>query len=77
MSAESPTPEPAQQRPVLRVLTPGATPEEIAAVVAVVSALSAPVAAAPAPPRREWNHPARLVRAAHRTGRGAWRASAR
>ena len=61
--------------PVLRIVNADATPEEIAALVAVFAALgSAPVAA---PPRRpsEWSRPARRLRAPVAHGPGGWRAS--
>ncbi len=71
--------EPAEPvQPLLRVVTPDTTPEEVAAIVAVLSALGGG-APAPEPPRSEWASPARGVRTtpgrtlAH--GRGAWRAS--
>ena len=64
--------------PVLRVVNPDATPEEIAALVAVFSAIGGG-AAAPEPARSEWAAPARGVRlprgAGIASGRGAWRAS--
>ncbi len=71
--------EAAPAAPLLRVITPSTTPEEVAAIVAVLSALGGG-APAPEPPRSEWANPARH----HRTpaqrglphGRGAWRASA-
>ena len=62
------------EKPVLRVLTPGTTPEEVAAIVAVLASLGP--ADAPASRRTpEWNRPARLTRTTHRQGPGAWRAS--
>ncbi len=68
--------EPAQ--PLLRIVTPDTTPEEVAAIVAVLSALGGG-APAPEPPRSEWASPARGVRSAPGRalahGRGAWRAS--
>lgn len=68
--------EPAQ--PLLRIVTPDTTPEEVAAIVAVLSALGGG-APAPEPPRSEWASPARQARTTPgRTlaaGRGAWRAS--
>lgn len=72
-------PEGTGDQPVLRVLTPNATPEEIAAIVAVVSASASVVEPAPEP-TREWNAPHRLVRhpvaeSSARAGRGGWRAS--
>lgn len=62
-------------RPLLRVVDANATPEEVAAIVAVFSALSAGVVAPSAPPRSAWSHPARRVRGVHQSGPGAWRAS--
>lgn len=67
-----------QAAPLLRVITPSATPEEVAAIVAVLSAMGGG-APAPEPPRSEWASPARGVRTypgrAPHHGRGAWRAS--
>ncbi|MDZ5621648.1 acyl-CoA carboxylase subunit epsilon [Nocardioides sp. HM23] len=62
--------------PLLRVLTPDATPEEVAAVVAVFAALGGG-APAPEKPRSVWASPARRMRGPHVHGRGAWQASAR
>ena len=62
-------------RPVLRVLTPSATPEEVAAVVAVFSAMAAGSGEAAPRPRREWAAPTRMHRQPMHTGRGAWRSS--
>jgi hypothetical protein len=60
--------------PVLRVVTPGTTPEEVAAIVAVLSALDG--GDAPAPARRpQWNAPHRMVRRPVAHGPGGWRAS--
>ncbi len=63
--------------PVLRVIRGDATPEEIAALLAVVSAVSAgsPPAAEPTI-RPAWNDRASLMHAPMRPGPGAWRASA-
>jgi Acyl-CoA carboxylase epsilon subunit len=62
------------QRPLLRVITPDATPEEIAALVAVLAA--AATAAEPARSRRtEWNSPYRQVRPFYSHGPGGWRSS--
>ena len=66
---ESPAPA-----PFLRVIRGDASPEEVAAVVAVLAALRAP-APAPARPRREWNAPRRMVRRPLAHGAGGWRAS--
>ena len=66
--------EPAET-PVLRVITPDATPEEIAAVVAVFAAMSGG-APAPEKPRSLWASPAQRMRRTLPHGPGAWRASA-
>ena len=61
-------------KPVLRILTPDTAPEEVAAIVAVLSALGS--AAAPRARRTpEWNRPRRLTRVTHRHGPGGWVAS--
>ena len=73
MTGES-TPEETPQPPVLRVITPSATPEEVAALVAVLSALGGGEAPAPRP-RSQWSHPERRVRRPLPHGPGAWRAS--
>ncbi len=63
-----------EQQPLLRVVNADATPEEIAALVAVFASLGA---AAEAPPRRTpaWSAHHRRVRPVHRHGPGGWRAS--
>jgi len=60
--------------PTLRVVSGDPTPEEIAALVAVVASLGA---VADAPPRRtpEWRAHHRKVRATYRHGPGGWRSS--
>jgi hypothetical protein len=60
--------------PFLRVVKGDPTPEELAALVAVLASLGGPAAA---PPRRtpEWNAPRRLHRLPQAHGPGAWRAS--
>jgi hypothetical protein len=65
-----------EERPLLRVITPTATPEEVAAIVAVLSAVGGG-APAPEKPRSEWASPARRMRGPHVHYRGAWQASAR
>ncbi len=72
-------PEPVEQAPpLLRVVTGDPTPEELAALVAVVSAMAAGAAAAgeKQAPRPEWSARHRGLRPPHRHGPGAWRASA-
>ena len=51
-----------------------ATPEEIAALVAVIASMGG---TAPVPPKSgsSWAHPARGLRSVHRHGPGAWRSS--
>ena len=69
MSDASTTP-----RPELTIVNADATPEEVAAIVAVLSSLQT---APPAPkPRSLWAARQRRTRAALRPGPGAWRASA-
>ena len=54
-----------------------ATPEEVAALVAVLAAAAASATDDPAPRHTSvWASRERLVRAPHVHGRGAWRASA-
>lgn len=68
-------PNEAPQQPQLRVVNPDATPEEVAAIVAVFSALGGGEPA-PEKPKSVWADPARRMRQPIRHGRGAWRASA-
>ena len=66
--------EPAETAPLLQVVTADATPEEVAALVAVFASLG--TAAAPPPePRSTWASYARRVRPPLHQGPGAWRAS--
>lgn len=67
-------PDEQPEQPLLRVVTPDATPEEVAALVAVFSALGG-TQPAPEPPRSEWAHPARRLRRPLHPGPGGWRAS--
>lgn len=60
----------------LRLVRGDATPEEIAALVAVLSAASAAGDPAPPRPRSHWASRERAVRQPLAPGRGAWRASA-
>ena len=61
-----------QARPLLRVVRGDPTPEELAALIAVVSARGGDVEE-PAPPRSLWGRPA--LRPTLHPGPGAWRAS--
>jgi hypothetical protein len=60
--------------PLLRILTPDTTPEEVAAIVAVLAAMGS---TEPGEPRRrsEWNNPYRQVRPFYSHGPGGWRSS--
>ena len=63
-----------EQRPLLRVVNGDATPEELAALVAVVAALST----GGEPPRRrppEWSAHHRKTRVTLPHGPGGWRSS--
>lgn len=62
------------ERPVLRIITPGTTAEEIAAIVAVFAGLGGGAPQAPRPVRT-WSSPARNLKVVHRPGPAAWRAS--
>ena len=64
----------APERPLLQVVNPDATPEEIAALVAVFSAMGSGEAP-PRKPVRVWGAPHRQVRQTLHSGRGAWRGS--
>jgi acyl-CoA carboxylase epsilon subunit len=65
----------AADKPVLRIVSGDATAEEVAALVAVLSALQ--TTAAPAPrPTPAWSAPHRKVRTTLPHGRGGWRSSA-
>ena len=66
--------------PVLRSISPDATPDEVAAILAAITAVSRAAAVSPDPPDEslhEWVHAARL--ASRRAGlqRGPWRLSGR
>ena len=69
--------KPAEDRPVLRVVTPDATPEEVAALVAVFQGIAAAAASqAPAPRKRaRWSDPARMHRQPVHPSPGGWWAS--
>ena len=67
--------EASARRPLLRIVNGDATPEEVAAIVAVLGSIGG----APTPGRRpvsEWSAPARRVRRSLPHGPGSWRSSA-
>ena len=64
-----------EDRPILKVVNSDATPEEIAAIVAVFSALGSGGAADKPKPRSAWAHPRWGHRIAHRAGVDGWRTS--
>ena len=71
---------PEQEQPLLRIVKGDPTPEEVAALVSVVSAMAAGAAEAAskqAKPKPEWSANHRRLRGTHRHGPGAWRAHAR
>jgi hypothetical protein len=63
-----------ESKPLLRVVKGDPTPEEIAALVAVLASLGAPEPPA-SPQVSAWADPRRGVRTTHLPGPGAWRAS--
>jgi hypothetical protein len=64
------------ERPPLRLVRGDASPEEVAALLAVLSAASAGEPEAPTRHTSQWSSPARAVRRPIAPGAGAWRASA-
>jgi len=64
----------ASSKPFLSVIRGDATPEEVAAIVAVLASLPGP-ATPPGRARPEWNAPHRLVRRPLAHGAGGWRSS--
>ena len=62
--------------PLLRVVRGTPTAEELAAVVAILSARGGAAEEEPAAPRPRWGAPATAHRRPLPTGPGAWRASA-
>jgi len=71
----SPEPQPKNDPPLLRILTPGATDEEVAALVAVVSAMAGAGEGGPKPSTPEWSAHQRKLRPSYRPGPGGWRSS--
>ncbi|GAA2320015.1 hypothetical protein GCM10010149_85980 [Nonomuraea roseoviolacea subsp. roseoviolacea] len=63
-------------KPHLRIVRGDATPEEIAALVAVLATRAAPARPAATPAPRLWRNPARSMRKPLSPGKAAWRMSA-
>ena len=63
------------QEPILRIVRGDATPEEVAALVAVIASMSGGQAPARPKPRSTWADPSRRMRTTLPHGPGAWRAS--
>jgi acyl-CoA carboxylase epsilon subunit len=61
--------------PELRVVNPDATEEEVAAITAVIAAMSSGTTTAPAKSAHTWAAHSRTLRQTLRRGPGAWRAS--
>ncbi|MDQ3717169.1 MAG: acyl-CoA carboxylase subunit epsilon [Actinomycetota bacterium] len=68
--------EPGVPPPFLRIVRGAPNAEEIAALVAVLSAVPAGRGGAVPAPGYAWSARSRLVRAPLQTGQGGWRASA-
>jgi hypothetical protein len=69
-----------QEQPLLRIVKGDPTPEEVAALVSVVSAMAAGAADAASKqsrPKPEWSAHHRKLRGTHRHGPGAWRTHGR
>ncbi len=62
-------------RPVLRIVRGEPSAEEVAALVAVLSARAGSAAAAPEPPRSAWGRPGSALRGTVPTHPSAWRES--
>ncbi len=62
-------------RPVLRIVRGEPTPEELAALLAVLSARGGGAAVAPEPPRSAWGRPESGMHGHLATHSGAWRES--
>ncbi|WP_377644077.1 acyl-CoA carboxylase subunit epsilon [Oryzobacter terrae] len=63
--------------PTTLTVTGGATPEEVAAIVTVLGALSGADDTAPEPVRSRWASPRATMRTPVGRGPGAWQASTR
>ncbi len=64
-----------EQPPLLQIITPGATDQEVAALVAVVAAMAAADHATPRQAGPEWSAHHRKLHPSYRPGPGGWRSS--
>jgi hypothetical protein len=69
------TDQKAGSAPFLRIVKGDPTPEELAALVAVLAATSSAAWSPPSRPTPAWNAPRRLHRVVHPHGPTGWRAS--
>jgi Acyl-CoA carboxylase epsilon subunit len=76
VSQQEETATPGPTRPPLRIVKGDPTPEEIAALVAVLARMGSGAAPEPPPRRSEWASHHRRMRSVLNPGPGAWRASA-
>jgi Acyl-CoA carboxylase epsilon subunit len=75
VSEQEETASPGPARPALRIVKGDPTPEEIAALVAVLARMGSGAAPEPPPRRSEWASHHRRMRSVLNPGPGAWRAS--
>jgi len=61
--------------PLLKIVKGDPSPEEIAALVAVLAAVGSAAGPVAVQPRLEWNAPHRLLRPPHQPGPAGWRTS--
>jgi hypothetical protein len=71
-----PVGEPVETRPPLFAVKGDATPEEVAALVAVLQGIAASAAPPEQKPRSEWSAHHRKARPSLHAGPGGWRSSA-
>jgi hypothetical protein len=74
--SQPPTDDHPTPRPPLFAVKGDATPEEVAALVAVLQGIGAPSAPPAAGPRSEWSAHHRKARPSLHSGPGGWRSSA-
>lgn len=65
-----------ETQPLLRVVRGSADPEEVAALVAVLTSMTAADSAQDETPRSRWSNPSSRMRAPQVAARDGWRSSA-